>query len=1115
MIEPIYILLYRGFIMKFNKIILISLILIMLSLGAVSASQDIPDNATSSHDADIIADDDDDDEGFTEYDFGVGSQNPNIEVEWPSEIKVGDFYPISFTVPEDMKSNVALFIDNERVDSGQVAGSNTPYDVYIDEFGTHTLKFTFYGDNKYKWVSKQKTYNVNDYKFDVQIRDENITYGEETEVLIEFPFDATGSISVGGVKYVISDSDIDLTVPLKNLQMGTNRIAVTYSGDEKYPSKSVNVNVNVNPRIVYGERMPFSNVAFNLTLPGDAGGNLEVTVDGSIKKTAELKNGFAQVIFDGLALGGHTVSAKYTGSGYSCTIDEATHFEVTPYISVNSFKTTKDDNTVDIALPEGEIGLLEVNALRYLEEEGIVISETPKSFNVINGSSIDFSTLDYGFYRFEIKYTSKEGYFYSEFAEGYVRDDFDMSITVPGKVLADDEFIDVNVTYLMGSAGGYISFYVDGGFYDELECDGLGILTFTIEDGLSVGKHNVTVKFSGNERYSPLEKSAIVETTYLFFDIPEEIVIGVDDEISIRTVGNATGELAAYVDGKQFSRQVIEGGSASINMSSLPFKTYSVRVAYEKGNYPSTYQDCILKVSYTFAMSDETISYGNDDFYAIDLPQGLSTDKLVVKVDNEVYPLIANGNEVGINVSGMDMGSHVISVSHPGEGDFYPLEIEKTFEVAPLIDVPSQVSFGEDESISLVLPKNPKGKLVLYEYDSNYRYYAPVSSFSFTQYGNNSIAEIPISYLGLGEHKIMLSYSGDDYNVTDMVSRVCIDLNISYSRNVEYAKKSTVTVNVAYAMGSIDVYVDDDQVDVVEFVNGIAKIHFSDLEVGQHYFRLSYDDVFSFDYEGEFVVYPVMRVPSSVIDGDKSVTVESGFDPVGCVMAYVDGKFYRELDLWGDTESISLAGISAGSHRLMLVYDSWDELKYNRTYTINVKKASITAKDMSMNYLDGSKFKVLIKDYKGKAVKKGQSVKFYVDGKLFKTVKTDKKGYASVVLTHVPKVHSVKVVYKATTVTKKVTVKQILSLKKVAVKKSAKKLTLQATLKKVKGKYLKNKKITFRFNGKTYAAKTNNKGVAKVTIKSNVLKKLKAGKKVTYQATYVKATVKQSVKVSK
>ena len=110
------------------------------------------------------------------------------------------------------------------------------------------------------------------------------------------------------------------------------------------------------------------------------------------------------------------------------------------------------------------------------------------------------------------------------------------------------------------------------------------------------------------------------------------------------------------------------------------------------------------------------------------------------------------------------------------------------------------------------------------------------------------------------------------------------------------------------------------------------------------------------------------------------------------------------------------------------------------------------------------------------------------------------------------KTTSFTVAKKPVTPAKKTKIK--LTLKKVKVKKSAKKLVLRATLK-INGKAVKGKKITFKFKGKKYKAKTNKKGVAKVTIKKKVLKKLKVGKKVKYQATYGKVTKKYTVKVKR
>lgn len=158
-------------------------------------------------------------------------------------------------------------------------------------------------------------------------------------------------------------------------------------------------------------------------------------------------------------------------------------------------------------------------------------------------------------------------------------------------------------------------------------------------------------------------------------------------------------------------------------------------------------------------------------------------------------------------------------------------------------------------------------------------------------------------------------------------------------------------------------------------------------------------------------------------------------------------------------------------------------------------------------------YSVLVKGFDGKNAGNVEA-KLNIGNEVITSV-TNAKGIAYFKITQTPATYKISVFALGKTVSSTLKVNQILHLKKVKVKKSSKKLVIKATLDKVNGKYLKNQKITFKFNGKKYTAKTNKKGVAKVTIKKNVLKKLKVGKKVIYQASYGKIIVKKTAKIKK
>lgn len=181
-----------------------------------------------------------------------------------------------------------------------------------------------------------------------------------------------------------------------------------------------------------------------------------------------------------------------------------------------------------------------------------------------------------------------------------------------------------------------------------------------------------------------------------------------------------------------------------------------------------------------------------------------------------------------------------------------------------------------------------------------------------------------------------------------------------------------------------------------------------------------------------------------------------------------------------------------------------------KVYTVADDSKVIDNRDFQVDYGSGSSFSVRVVTADGHAVV-GADVNFTINGKAI-TAKTDKNGMAKIKITQVPGKYAIKTIFNGKTYANKITVKQVLTASKITVKKTAKKFTLKAKLK-INGKLVKGKTITFKFNGKTYKAKTGKNGIAKVTIKKNVIKKLRKGKTYSVKVTYLKDTIKSTVKV--
>jgi hypothetical protein len=176
-----------------------------------------------------------------------------------------------------------------------------------------------------------------------------------------------------------------------------------------------------------------------------------------------------------------------------------------------------------------------------------------------------------------------------------------------------------------------------------------------------------------------------------------------------------------------------------------------------------------------------------------------------------------------------------------------------------------------------------------------------------------------------------------------------------------------------------------------------------------------------------------------------------------------------------------------------------------KTQKITVVKRITENKGLSMYYGAGKTYKVRVCDDNGRFVS-GIKVKFHIASKN-RYYSTDKNGYASFKVSLKPGTYTITAEYNGYKVSNRIIVKSTLITKDIKVRKG-KTIKFTAKLLNSKGKILKNKKITFKFKGKTYKVKTNRKGFAILKI----TKKYKAGK-YTISSKYGKLTVKNKITI--
>ena len=669
----------------------------------------------------------------------------------------------------------------------------------------------------------------------------------------------------------------------------------------------------------------------------------------------------------------------------------------------------------------------------------------------------------------------------------------------------------------------------------------------TIDLGvLSHGNHTIGIFYDGNESFYFNYVNVDVEYES-WLDMPYPIVLDDEDIIRFNLDEDATGNVTVEIDGKPYAEIPLENGKAEVKITDLEFGTHSFTITYsgddahprvsQSGDFNVTYifkDDIIgegypLKGSYVVTVILPADATGTVTLYVDDNINTLGINDLLGAGEDDGNALVSDvkDGKAVFTIEGLTMGEHKIHVVYSGD-EKYPAGSYDTILDINRLAVIGEIS-ADNKNVSLMMPANATGKLVVY--NDNRR------NVVISKDMENGYAFIDLNDLSVGVYELRAYYEGDDYEVESYSVTFKVLPEVDITQNATVGENITIKVDLDESTGNILIVIDEISPILEEIIDGKINrvISTTDYGRGNHnvtfmYIGNSFDgDVFNVYNEktGRYVpvVYAMNILPEkTIVTGqdngnyhEEYVRKENGeiaYDARGTIQMYVNGVLMDVQNVVNGMAKFDLSKFKNGKYYLEFVYSGdskYDSSSRGMEYVINNR---IAAGDLSVQYTSGKSYSVTVYNSDDRRARNVQ-VSFSINNKAFRIVTTNAKAVASVVITSAPGSYKITSTALGVSVTKTLKVTHVLSLKKVKVKRSAKKLVIKVTLKKVKGKYLKGKKITLKFNGKKFKAKTNKNGVAKFTIKKKFLKKLKVGKKVKYQATYLKDTVKKTVKVKK
>ena len=1030
-------------------------------------------------------------------------------------ITAGEIAVLNITVTDGATGNVTVKVGDETYTVGLVSGKAQLLVPNL-KVGEYDITATYNGDTKY--VSDVATAKLNVGKAKLSPDDVVVEDLGNGTVKVTVPENATGNVTVkvGDNTYVVNITNGTAYINLGNETPGAHEVSVIYSGDGNYSNitvtKVVTIPKNPTPIIIEVNNTVVGNVTrIVVTVPENVTDIVTIEIDGKkYNKTAV--DGKAVFEIEGLTAGVKTVVATYAGDDSYLSNGTTEQFNVT--------KRASNVNVTGDEIKVGEDAIIKITGPSGYDGIALVDIAGVKYFVNLTGGAGQLSVtgLTNGTHDVKVTYLENGMYLSSNNNSAKVIvtkvAGADVDVTVGNITEGEPAIVKVtvpedatgNVTVTIGNITK--TYPVSGG---ENE-----IPIFDVPKG----EHNVTVTYNGDDKYDPVTVTDKINVA------PQPPKEGVNiDELGNGTIivavpDNATGNVTVQIGNNTYIAPV-ENGTARIDLVGELPGTYNATVTFiNQDGLNVTTTKLIHVPKYATPMSIEVRDAKVGDVVNVVVKvDGNVTGDITIEINGANYTAKIDGGKATFNVENLNAGNKTIIATYAGN-DYYEFnsttEQFKVFKNNASMSVSAEVNGAEVTITVSDLPSDATGYVIVTvdgtEYGINI---TKTKSVTFTV-SQSGTFDANATYLG--DDKYLSNASSTSFEAQKIDGDVSIDVGNTVVGN-DVIVKVTVPED---AKGNVTVKIGN-TTKVVDVTGGENTIAIPGVGEGTHDVEVVYsgDD----KYDSKTVTKTITVFKSINNDEQMSRGWDSPYDyqaefldKEGNVLKntdvqfIVDGKTYTVKTDDQGIGYLTNSHLSVGTHDITVVNPVTGE---QRTAKVTIVKRLLENKDITMDFMDGTYYVVLAIGDDGKPVGEGEFVDVMANN-IHYSVRTNKDGYARLKINLNPKTYTVTAEYKNTKVSNKLVVKQTLKLVKKTVKvKKGKKLVLKAKLKWSNGKPIKGKKIVFKFKGKKYNAKTNSKGIAKVTIKKKVTKKLKKGKKYTYTASYYKNTVKGKVKVKK